>query len=72
MELPILIVKGAAGLLLKPLRDAVEVKCVVTSAPSYGAFFSGVGDLVSLALNARLHDVIPADGTVVNVNVYIN
>ena len=69
MELPVLIVEGTAVLLLQPSRDAVEVKCVVASAPGSCALVGCVRDLVSLTIDAGLHDVIFADSAVVNRDV---
>ena len=56
-------------MLLEPSRDAVEVKSVVASAPCSRALVSCVCDLVSLAIDAGLHDVILADGTIINSDV---
>ena len=69
MELPVLVVERAAVLLLEPPRDAVEVESVVASAPSGSAFLLSVRDLVSLAVDAGFHDVVLADGAVVNGDV---
>ena len=69
MELPVLIVEGTAVLLLQPSRDAVEVKCVVASAPGSSALVGCVCDLVGLAIDARLHDVILANSAVVDRDV---
>ena len=41
---------------------------VVADTPSLIALLS-IGYLVSLTVDARLHDMVPADGTVVNVDV---
>ena len=46
--------------------DAVEVECVVTHPPGYRALLAGGTGLVSLALDAEIHDVVPADGAVVH------
>jgi len=37
--------------------------------PSNGALFASSGGLVSLALNAKIHDVIAADCTIVDHNI---
>ena len=42
---------------------------VVAHAPCDGALLGGGGGLVGLALDAQVHDVVPADGAVVNHNV---
>ena len=38
--------------------DAVEVECVVTHPPGHGALLAGGTRLVSLALDAQIHDVV--------------
>ena len=65
MEFPVLVVEGTAVLLLQPSRDAVEVECVVASAPGSSALFACVRDLVGLAIDAGLHNMVLADGAVV-------
>ena len=47
----------------------MEVESVVASAPSGSAFLLSVRDLVSLAVDAGFHDVVLADGAVVNGDV---
>jgi hypothetical protein len=47
----------------------MEVESMIANTPSGGALVLNVGDLTSLAVDARLHDVILADGTVINVDV---
>ena len=47
----------------------MEVKGVVTHAPGHGALLAGGAGLVGLALDAQVHDVVPADGAVVHHNV---
>ena len=42
---------------------------VIADAPSLIALLLGIGDLIGLAVYAGLHDMIPANGTVVNVDV---
>ena len=69
-EVPLFIVEGADGAGLDPTRDAVEVEGVVAHAPRSRALFVGVGHLVGLALDARLVDVVLADGAVLHGHVY--
>lgn len=45
------------------------MKSMVADTPSDCALFSGGSTLVGLALDAKVHDVIPADGTVVYNNI---
>lgn len=47
----------------------MEVEGVVADAPRDSAFFGGGGRLVGLALNAQVHDVVTADGAVVDDDV---
>ena len=42
---------------------------VVADPPRLVALFLGVGDLVALAFDARLHNMVSADGAVVYVDV---
>ena len=50
-------------------RDAVEVEGVVAHPPGHGALLAGGAGLVGLALDAQVHDVVPADGAVVHHDV---
>ena len=70
LELPVLVVEGTPVLLLEPSRDAVEVEGVVASAPSSSAFVLCICDLVGLTVDAGLHDVVLANSTVINCDVY--
>ena len=47
----------------------MEMESVVAGTPSLCAFFRSVSNLLRLALDARLHDVVSADGAVVDVDV---
>ena len=47
----------------------MEVERVVADTPRSSALFLGIRNLVSLAVDAGLHDVIFTDRTVINVNV---
>ena len=66
LELPVLVVEWTPVLLLEPSRDAVEVEGVVASAPSSSAFFLRICDLIGLTVDAGLHDVVPANSTIIN------
>ena len=68
MEFPFFVVKRANDPRLEPSRDAVEVERVVADPPGNGALFLVIG--VSLAVDAWLHNVVLADGAVVDVDVY--
>lgn len=41
----------------------------VADSPGYSALFAGGGCLVGLAVNAQVHDVVSADGAVVDDDV---
>ena len=69
LELPVSVVKGADLPGLEPSGDAVEVEGVVAHAPRDGALLGGRRRLVGLALDAQVHDVVPADGAVVHDDV---
>ena len=70
MELPFFVVKRADDPRLEPPRDAVEVEGVVADSPGSGALLICIANGVSLAVNAGLHNVVLADGAVVDVDVY--
>lgn len=47
----------------------MEVEGVIADPPCYGALLGGRGSLIRLTLDAQIHDVITADGAVVDDNV---
>ena len=65
MVLPLFAVKWTDRSCPQPPRNAMEMEGMVADAPRDGALLRGIGDLVCLAVNARLHDVVLADGAVV-------
>jgi len=69
LELPLTIVQGANLTGFQPSGDAMEMKGVVANSPSNRALLTRCGGLICLALDAEVHDVIPADGAVVNDDV---
>ena len=66
LELPLFVVHWAHLPGLQPPRDAVEVVRVVTRTPCHCALFSWV---LRLATDAGTHDVVPADGAVVTLEI---
>ena len=44
----------------------MEVKSMVAHSPGHCALLTGGTGLVSLTLDAQVHDVVPADGAVVH------
>lgn len=69
LELPLSVVQGAHLPGFEPPRDAVEMKSVVTDSPSNRALFRSSWGLVGLTLDTKIHNVVPADGTVINHNI---
>lgn len=54
---------------LEPSRNAVEVEGVIALTPSDGALFGCGRALVGLAFDAKVHDVVSADGAVIDYDV---
>ena len=69
MELPLSVVERADIPSLQPSGDAVEVERVVADTPSGVAVLIRSRHLVCLTVNAKIHDVVPADRAVVNDDV---
>ena len=69
LELPLAVIERTDLSGLQPSGYAVEMECMVTNTPSYGAIFSGWRCLTSLTFDAKVHDVIPADSTVVDDDI---
>merc|ERR1712060_733142 len=66
LKLPLGVVLGTDLPGLEPATDAVEVEGVVAHAPGHRALLARRARLVRLALDAEVHDVVPADGAVVD------
>lgn len=69
LEFPLSVVQRTHLPCFEPARDAVEVESMVTDAPCHGALFRSSGRLVGLTFYAKIHNVVPADGTVINHNI---
>ena len=55
--------------MFEPSGYAVKVERMITGAPGCSALVSSISDLVGLAVDASLHDVVLANGAVVDVDV---
>lgn len=69
LEFPLSVVQRTHLPCFEPARDAVEVKSMVTDSPCNSALFRSSRRLVSLTFYAKIHNVVPADGTVINHNI---
>ena len=45
------------------------MKCMITHSPGYSAFLGGSRGLIGLAFNAQIHDMVSANGAIINDNV---
>jgi len=69
LELPITVVQRANLSCLEPAADAVEVEGMVTHPPGNSALLAGGAGLVGLTLDTQVHDVVPANGAVVDHDI---
>ena len=53
----------------EPSRDAVEMEGMIADPPSDGALLIYIRYLVCLTLDARVHDVVTANGAVIDVDI---
>ena len=66
VEVPLFIIEGADRSRSQPPRNAVEMEGMIADAPRYCALFCSICHLVRLTVNAWLHDVVLANGTIIN------
>jgi len=69
LEFPLAIVQWANLSSLEPSRNAVEVEGVVANSPGNRALLTCRGCLIGLAFDAEIHDVVSANGAVVDDDV---
>lgn len=69
LELPLPVVQRAHLSGFEPAGNTVKVEGMVTNAPGHSTFLAGGGRLIRLTLDTVVHDVITADGTVVDHNI---
>ena len=69
LEFPLSVVQWTHLPRFEPSRDAVEMKSMITDSPRNSALFRSSRRLVGLTFNAKIHNVVPADGTVINYNI---
>jgi len=69
LVLPISIIQRAHLSSLKPTTDAVEVKSMITHTPGHRTLFTGLTSLICLTLYTQIHNVVPANSTVVHNDI---
>lgn len=69
LEFPLSVVQWTHLPRFEPPRDAVEMKSMITDSPRNSTLFRSSRRLVGLTFNAKIHNVVPADGTVINYNI---
>jgi len=69
LEFPVSVVEWAYLTGFQPSRDAVEMEGVIADTPGHGALLTGGRCLVGLTFNAKIHNVVSANGTVIDDNI---
>ena len=66
-EIPLFVTKRANLSIFQPSGDTVEMEGMITLTPSQNAILGSI--LIGLALDARVHCVVSANGTVISRDV---
>jgi len=69
LELPVAVIQWTHIARLQPARDAMEMERVIANTPRNRAIVAASVGLRCLALDTQVHDVVAADGTVVNHDI---
>jgi len=69
LEFPISVVEWADLAGFQPTGDAVEVESMVAYTPSHGTLLAGGGSLVGLTFNAKIHNMVSTDSTVIDDDI---
>jgi hypothetical protein len=69
LVLPLLVVERAHLTRLQPSADTVEVKGMIAHTPGNGTFLRLSRELISLAINAEIHNVVPTNGACIDLNI---
>ena len=69
LKFPVTIIQWANLTSFQPSGDTMEMKGMITHSPSHCALFRGYRSLIGLAFNAQIHDMVSANGAIINDNV---
>jgi len=69
LELPVPVIKRTDLTGFQPAGNTMKVESVITDAPGDGTLLTDGTGLVRLTLDAEVHDVVTADGTVLDDDI---